>query len=245
MAPQPPWETISTASFFYEPECWLTCGGYCCGTRGPAFKFKLMPQDAESIIYFGDEYDWAKAHGLAPDPEVMHTREFTFDFGAAEPLRFVVVRCEYQGRCVGCLRSPLMCRLYPFAPIFEPDGRLTAVYPASIFDLTFLARQEQSPCTVWHRKRDQQLQDWQTSPALDLLRHPRLMFAFAAYKCFADHYLERLSAATAMTALQGQAFWQRWELLYLSKRLVDAPAVKAAIFATYQKFCESHGRFMG
>lgn len=240
---QPNWAEIHATPFIYEENCWTTCGGFCCGSHHKDFDFKLLPLDGAAIIYFGEEYDWMQKEGLVP--EGMHTREVNFDFGGPKSLRLVVVDCKLKGLCDGCMTKPLHCRIYPFIPIFGIGGQLTDIYPGSIFDLTFLRREGETPCTVWHRRRDECMRLWQTSSAIDCLRHPKLMFYFAAYKCLVDNYQEMLSKNTDLGMLNGAEFWSKWELLYLGKRLFDAPLIKESVFKIYTEFRQTYGEFLG
>lgn len=244
LAAQPDWARIRETEFLYEDQCWLTCGGgYCCGAMKPAeFDFRILPTGGAAISYIDDEYDWMEAHGAGPLEE-MRRRTFTFDFGGPRPLKMVVVDCTLKGMCNDCMIKPMMCRIYPFVPIFDIEGELTDLYPSSVYDLTFLRRDESTPCTVWHRKRDQYLERYRASSDVDVLRNPKLMFYFAAYKCFADFYLDTLEANAALAPLKGSEFWARWELLYLGRKLFDTPAIKAGIHALYERYRERYGDF--
>ncbi len=182
-------------------------------------------------------------HGSGP-PATMKQREFSFDFGGPKPLRMVVADCTMKGLCAGCIIKPMQCRIYPFIPIFDIDGKLEDLYPGSVYDLTFMRREDKTPCTVWHLKRDQYMKMWATSPEIDLLRHPRLMFYFAAYRCFADIYLDTLEANPALAPLKGADFWSKWELLYLGRKLFDIPKIRAGIYAIYEAYHAKYGDFL-
>ena len=194
------------------------------------------------IIYLGDEYEWMQKEGLVPDG--LRTREIHFEFGGPKPLKLIVVDCKLKGHCDGCMTKPLHCRIYPFIPIFEVDGQLSDIYPGSVFDLTFLQREGKTPCTVWHRRRDNCMQSWQSSSAIDPLRHPLLMFYFAAYKCLADNYLSMLSKNPDLKILNGAEFWSRWEILYLGRRLFEAHILKESVHKIYMEFNKTYGDFL-
>ena len=244
MATEPNWAEIEATVFAWEDQCWLTCnGGYCCGNSHPKeFNFRIFRLDASAIVYLGEEYDWMVANGAAP-PSDMRKREFSFDFGGPRPLRAVVVDCDRKGLCEGCLIKPLQCRIYPFIPVFDDTAKLVDLYPGSMYDLTFLKTDDQTPCTVWQTKREPYLVNWQKLPAFDLLRHPLIMFYFAAYKAFADIYLEMLGDSKTLAGLEGEDFWSAWEFQYLGRKLFDIPRIKSEIFAIYQQFEARYGDF--
>ncbi|MBI4805934.1 MAG: hypothetical protein HY795_11935 [Desulfovibrio sp.] len=238
----PPWEEISRASFVFEENCWETCGGYCCDIRHGDFTFNLLPSEGTSILHIGDEYDWMLANGHIP-PDAS-PREIVFDFGGPGPIRLVAVDCKLKGVCGGERMRPLHCRIYPFLPIFNAQSELIDIYPASIFDLTCLAREGKAACTLWNERRDIYMEAWKSGDILKPLHHPLLMFYFAVYKCAADNYLENLKKNAMLASLDGAAFWQRWELLYLGKRLFDAPAIREMALGVYHDFSRVHGDFL-
>ena len=245
MLAEPQWEQIESTVFAWEDNCWLTCGGYCCGTTHPEeFQFRILPLDASAIVYLGDEYDWMEKNGKAPPPD-MRKREFVFDFGGPKPLRMVVVDCHLKGLCAGCVIKPLQCRIYPFIPIFDLEGELQDLYPGSMYDLTFSGSEDRTPCTVWHSKRDSYLERWRSAKEVEVLKHPLLMFYFAAYKIFADIYLEMLGKDESIADLKGAEYWSRWEMLYLGRKLFDAPRLRRDIHALYLDYRERFGDFMG
>ncbi len=245
MATAPDWAGIEQTVFAWEDKCWLTCnGGYCCGNSHPKeFDFRIFRLDASAIVFIGEEYDWMVRNGAAP-PSDMKKREFSFDFGGPRPLRIVVVDCDRKGLCEGCLVKPLQCRIYPFIPVFDTAGELDDLYPASMYDLTFLKTDGATPCTVWHGKRDKYLGYWRTMPEFKLLGHPFLMFYFAAYKTFADIYLETLEGNPTLQELRGADFWSAWEFQYLGRKLFDIPRIKREILTVYRQFEARHGDFL-
>lgn len=241
----PNWAQIEQIVFAWDDNCWLTCnGGYCCGNSHPVdFNFRIFRLDASAIVYLGDEYDWMVANSAAP-PSDMRKREFKFDFGGPKPLRAVVVDCDRKGLCAGCLVKPLQCRIYPFIPVFDIEGKLHDLYPASMYDLTFAGIDDKTPCTVWNLRRSAYLAKWSEQPEVDLLRHPLLLFYFAAYKIFADIYLEMLEHSTVLTGLKGEAFWSAWEFQYLGRKLFDIPRIKREMLALYATYEARFGDFM-
>lgn len=240
MPERPRWDAILATSFVFEKDCWTSCGGYCCDIRHGDFRFNILPAEGASILHPGDEYDWMRDNGRQP-PESANPREICFDFGGPRPLRLVAADCTLKGHCAESRLRPLHCRLYPFFPIFDVHGGLADIYPASIFDLTRLAREGRAGCDIWNDRRQAYLEAWRRDDTLDPLRHPRLMLYFAAYKVLADNYVQNLNNNTTLAKLSGADFWRRWELLYLGRRLFDIPALKKAMLAVYLEFAQAHG----
>ena len=178
-------------------------------------------------------------------PEAPNHREITFDFGGPAPLRLMAVDCKLKGACRDVMTKPLHCRLYPFLPVFDPQGELIDLSPASVFDLTMLARKGTAVCSLWNTRRDHYLEAWRQDETLDLLRHPLLMFYFAVYRRFADDYMKNLCACAPLSGLDGANFWLKWELYYLGRKLFNQDAMRAMALETYQDFARVHGDFLG
>ncbi len=238
----PHWEEILGTSFVFEENCWHDCGGYCCDIQHGNFSFKLLPSSGTSLLLLGPEYDWMVANGHNfPNGK---PREILFDFGGPAPLRIMVTDCALKGACPGKFTRPLHCRLYPFLPVFDVHGALADIYPASIFDLTLLSHAGKTHCNVLNNKRDSYFKAWSTSFALNLLRHPLIMFYLAVYKIASDIYIQKFNDNEVLKTLEGASFWQRWELLYLGKKFFDAPETKVRALEIFKEYEQVYGNFL-
>jgi hypothetical protein len=241
------WERLHRETFLLEDRCWTTCGGgFCCSNNHPDFAFQLIPTQGTTLLYLGAEYAWLHKHGKVHhhlDPKQV-PQTFSFDFGGPVPLEIVQTPCRLLGMCNGVVDKPLLCKVYPFLPVLDTEGRLEDLVPASIFEQTFLARGEPTPCTVWS-KREQYLERWRKrQDALDALRYPLIVFYLQAAKIFSEIYLEKLKADQKLAPLSGRAFWQHWELRYLRGMLGDGPEMRRRLLDVYQKLERTYGPFL-
>jgi hypothetical protein len=198
------------------------------------------------VIYLEDEYAWmhANGHAVCGEEQGAVVPPMIFDFGGPAPLVMRHARCGYLGRCDGVVTKPLLCRSYPFIPVFNADGALEDVLTASIIDLTFQLKEKRRLCPLEDRKRIEDA--LAANPALsDALRHPYLIFYTQAVQAFAASYIERLQAWDGFNSLTGAAFWQAWEMAYLGRRLVDRDAVAARLLQAYTDLTARHGAFLG
>lgn len=262
------WPAILGGTFLYEDGCWTTCnGGFCCSNNHPDFAFQLIPTQGTTLLYMEAEYEFDRAHGKVPEFET-HRRpphELRLEFGGPRPLKLIQTPCHLLGRCAGVIDKPLLCRLYPFIPVLDVEGRVTQLVPASMFELTFDVLGERagagngsggggdvplnvlggsSPCTV-RARQGQYLARWQENPdELEPLRHPYVMLHLQAAGHFADNYRGMLRANPVLAPLAGRAFWRAWELQHLGGRLVDLPRLRADVYRSYRALADRYGEFL-
>jgi hypothetical protein len=222
------WEAVMARTYFASTECWRTCGSFCCTHELEDFKFQLILTGGSNLFYLEEEYKYLSCTepGL-PAGDV--AQELKLDFGGSKELRILQRPCMLKGACSGCIEKPLHCRLYPFIPEFNLNGELLRLNDASVFDVTFSAMGWSSPCTVRDTREEALTACHKDPDHLAPLRHPYLMFHFSCYGVFLDSYIECLEAETSLQELKGAKFWQRWEILYLSGRLLDWEKIRSGI----------------
>ena len=205
------------------------------------------------------EYEFHREHGLVLEHTEGGTppHEIEFDFGGARPLKLIQTPCHLLGKCDGIVDKPLLCKLYPFLPIPGVNGGLNGLVSASIFELTFefLAGrtdadiklpvlQDGSPCTVKLKANDYSTA-WRKIPTLlDALRHPYIIFHLQSAKLFAENYMSKLSQCDALAGMEGRDFWKRWELQYLSGKLVDGQKLREEMLLVYNELVQCYGEFL-
>lgn len=241
------WQTIHSRPLIAVPDCWKLCGGgFCCSNNHPDFQFRLMPKGGAGtvVIYIEDEYAWMKANGhvICGEENGAEITPMVFDFGGPKPLMLRTARCGYLGMCNGVITKPLLCRTYPFLPVFGVDGALEDVLPASIIDATFMLKGGKQLCPLDERQRFEAALT--ADPELAAaLRHPSLIFHTQAAAAFWASYQRGLAAWDGFNTLSGPAFWQAWEMQYLGRRLVDGEAVAAHLRTVHAALTERYGEF--
>jgi hypothetical protein len=241
------WRTIHSRPLIAVPDCWKLCGGgFCCSGNHSDFRFRLMPQSGSGtvVIYLDDEYAWLRANGHIVCGEEADDviPAFEFDFGGPYPLILHHARCSYLGRCVGAITKPLLCRAYPFLPVFGLDGQLEDVLPASIIDATLQMKDGHRPCPIDDRKRLEAALE-SDSILLAALQHPYIIFHTQAAAAFMASYREQLLSWEGLHCLSGPDFWQAWEMAYLGRRLANRDIVAARLLGIYEALAVRHGEF--
>jgi Fe-S-cluster containining protein len=242
------WQTIHSQPLIAVPDCWKQCGGgFCCSNNHPDFQFRLMPKGGAGtvVIYLEDEYAWMRANGhvVCGEEHGAELPPMTFDFGGPAPLVLRHARCGYLGRCDGVVTKPLLCRSYPFIPVFDADGALEDVLTASIIDLTFQLKEKRRLCPLEDRQRLEATLAANPS-LLEALRHPYIIFHTQAVLAFTTSYRERLQGWDKFARLSGPDFWQAWEMAYLGRQLVDREAVAAHLRRVHAELTARYGEFL-
>jgi hypothetical protein len=237
------WASIHRQAYVFEDGCWTTCnGGFCCSNNHPDFDFRFVPMHGTTIIYMKDEYDYLSRHGRVPPRSEM--KEFVFDIGDKISVSCLYTTCSLLGKCNGVIDKPLLCRLYPFLPVFDGNGKVQDLLPASIFDLTFEVFGMQTPCTVSAKRRAYKTIWSNENFARDILMSPYILFHLELCRHFIDVYRETAPKSLSLQGASGKRFWSLWEMEYLFGHLIDADELRQRASRTYAAYCEKHGQFL-
>ena len=211
-------ERLYAQQLVFEPGCWQTCnGGFCCAGNHPDFDFDFMTTRGTDIVYLPREYAWANS-SLATFENSANRYPGVLELDLGEfSIGLVYTRCHLLGTCDGVVDKPLLCRLYPFLPVYRYSGEFERCIPASVFDLTFAAIGEPSPCTVLRQ------QNYEAEFASGRLYRDLDTYVLFYLRC-ALHLAEIMSSAisgnASLKTLSGKDFWKRWEMLHLGGRFL-------------------------
>ena len=238
------WATIHKTAYVFEDGCWTTCnGGFCCNSNShPDFDFRFTPTKGTTIIYMHDEYNFLSEHGKVPPREEMKTLSFPLDNEGA--VSFLYTNCQLLGQCTGVIDKPLLCRLYPFLPVFSRGGELQDLLPSSIYDLTFETFGMQTPCTVAGKKQFYKKRWGSDVSPLECLISPYILFHLEVCKHFADAYRIEAVQSSSLKNLRGKEFWSTWEVEYMTGHLIDAAKLRHRISNSYSDFRVRFGSFL-
>lgn len=242
----PDWPAIHGTEYVLESNCWLTCGGgACCKTAIPGAVLRLIPSNGAVLAYMEAEYAHLLARGLVPAVDGSKARRLSLPLGDGQSLSVITLFCDRLGRCDGVFPKPLHCRLYPFAPVFDDSGEVVDTVPLSVIDLAEKRLSGHTTCTI-HRDGDHWLSYWRAQPAERLapLRHPYVAFHLAALSILMDSYARALNVHSQLEENTAEAFWMRWEILYLSGELMDWDRIRQDIRALHDRMTAKHGAFI-
>jgi hypothetical protein len=213
-------------------DCWTNCASYCCKTNHPDQQFSLMKCGSAGLVYPLAEYQFLERHGRLQAGARETTLHHTFVFNEERDLRlrFVTTICDLGGQCSEPAYRPLICKFYPFYPapdLTEPAAPLTEFVTGSVIDQHWNELNAPHPCWIVREKHD--VVTRQTEPAVALIaQHPYLSFYLGAAAIFVRHVAEgaRRAGLPAPDA-DPRKFFAQWEVMYLSGRLIDKPALRS------------------
>lgn len=215
-----------------EPGCWNTCnGGFCCSNNHPDFDFDFMTTQGTDIVYLPREYQWAnKTRATFENTVGRYPSVLELDLGDFS-IGIVYSNCKLLGACKGVIDKPLLCRLYPFLPVYRYSGEFERTIPSSAFDVTFDAIGQSSPCTVLNQKKyDAEFGSGSFYRSVDT-------YVLFYLRC-ASHLAVTMTAAikdnAKLLSLSGKQFWKRWELLHLGGRFLADDLLTEKILDEYQ-----------
>jgi hypothetical protein len=238
----PDWSTIHSQNFT-SGGCWKTSSCYCCVNNHPDFSFQLLPVDGTTLLYMESEYKFLEEKGqvLEKTGHGKPPQLFSFEFGGPKPLNIYHTPCHLAGLCQGVIQRPLLCKIYPFIPILDVDGKLESIIPASIYDITFDILGMTSPCSIFSQEQEYR-QRWNELPAeIQTLQHPNIILYLQAIKFFVQSYTTKIKECIELKELSGKEFWAKWELLYLGQKLVDTEQVRMNVKNTYLELEKKSG----
>ncbi len=229
--PEIDWTSVRAFLPVYESECWLTCnGGFCCSNNHPDFSFRFITKEGTDIIYLPLEFEFMQRHHKVPSQP---KKVMELEFAPGHSVALVTFPCKHLGLCHGIIDKPLLCRMYPFIPVFDPSGEFDHLVEGSVFDVTFAAIGKASPCTV-RLAGERYSRFYAALPDTSPLRHPYFIFYSRVVLHLANALRAGVTASQKLAGLSGKDFWKTWEFMYLAGMLFDWDILKASIRNDYQ-----------
>ncbi len=232
-------ETIYATNLVYQPDCWQLCGdAHCCSfARYKSQMAMLGKQTRQELPLFPGEYDFLARSGRLAAYGNAERRVVRFPLSAGVmPIDLLVARdgpcaCPHESRTT-------VCRLYPLFPIFDLDGRLTAV------DTNFGSFEEIESIDGAPRAcRLTSMPFGQIDKLLSITGAlgscPAAVFYAMAYRIAKRHAADNLRRARGVAPPHVTTL-RLFESLFLLNRLFDAAALRTELDALAHAFRERY-----
>ncbi|WP_353118355.1 hypothetical protein [Nitratidesulfovibrio sp.] len=229
-----PWSDFYATPFVEAPDCWKTCGGYCCAN------FTQLNSGGSVVVPFlAQEYGhYAALAGPEGTAQVSH-HAFTLPDGS--PLTVHLLRCKRQGLCTPWAARPLICRIYPYLPVVDLHGTVTDFDACSLADAFYRHPAASHRCTLVREQADA------IRPALkdalrDMLAYPEMIFSFLLLHLVLKHL--RMALPQHVDTLSDDefpAFRTRFNSLLFTQRPWRTPAFADDVAAMYAACVALHG----
>ncbi len=244
------WQQVDGTEMVSEPLCWQGCGSFCCRWEHPAMHLRFIPRGG-TLFYTGEEFEYFAGRNRLIQGE---TAQIAIPCGKGRELRIRYAPCPAPERCRQDFDRTLYCKLYPFLPLVENDGTVSALGHISPYDMTLevLERWDREGrlndrqreltgihriCTV-KKCADKYLDQWQNSR---ILQDPYVLLHLRAGRHVRKRFLEELEKHR--DELLATDFWLCWELLYLRGRFFDPADLSARITEDYEIIAQRCGDF--
>lgn len=228
------WETISNSEFIFESQCYKTCSSFCCRWGNNGVPLKIIPKGG-TLFYLPQEYNYLQKYGKITDKPLYKMSISTNNIN----LEILYKHCTDDNNCNILFSRSLYCKLYPFLPVFNIDGKVVDVKYISVYDVTYEFIEQKTPCYVKDLK-NKYLEFWKNDEYnITLLKEPYIMFHLMVANIIHDNYLETLKNSP-LKDLTGNDFWKKWEKFYLAGRLINKEKLKNDIENLYTEFAKRY-----
>ncbi len=233
------WDVLSSTDFVFEENCWQTCESVCCEPVVPGGVLRF-PQTW--VFYMFEEFKYFEKKEQIPLNKSKH-KELSVELGNGVRVGGLCNQCNHQGRCKDKMTLPLFCKLCPFLPVMDIDGKFHDIELLNLIDLTVEQMNFAPRCSIVGQK-EKYLNMWKNSPGLlRLLSYPYTLFHLLAAKITLDNYKKTLLNNPKILKSSSAAFWSSWELELITGRLFDKEQLRIDISKLCDEFTEEHGRF--
>lgn len=238
------WDKIHSTPYLSIPECWEKCGGgFCCNNRHELVRFRAIPQGQQSFPVLEDEYAYLKDGGFLSPEMVTAARVMSVTLPNGKTASARMVTCRQKGHCFSVDRRPLICKIYPFIPIPEPDGSISGFELGSVFDEMFHLAGLPSPCAVLE-ENSPGLKAELTDKIGFIFDMPYFIFYFGAFRLIAQHLRTRFFQLYAGNPSEDvPKFFREFELLYMGGKLFSAGTIREELQALYSSLERRYGEF--
>lgn len=235
------WAWVFQAPLIYRDRCWETCGGgYCCKPARVQRHFDLLRKEGVELPLLPGEYHYLSSRGLLQ-------RGFEGDLSrhlvkVRPGLSFPVYRtvCRLDGICSDHAHRPVVCRIYPFAPVPDARGQLIRKEPVAVIDQFWdLMSGGADPCTIDALTPEED--ERYRGVCAEILKDPINVFYLGAASIFKGAIRDGVRALPQLTALPEGPFFATWEKLLMFGQLYRVDDVLGRIARWYDEVSEAHG----
>jgi len=224
------WARLFGTEFISRDRCWETCGGgYCCKPFRIQQHFAFLRREGVELPLLPGEYHFLRRGGLLQTgfEDAMSRHEIRLPNGLSFPIYRTV--CRLDGICSDHSHRPMVCRIYPMAPVPDLDGRLERLEPTALIDLHWTRLvQGKNPCTITTLTPEEL--DRYHELSAELFRDPVNIFYLKAASLYKTAIREGLETRyPQLLELPEADFFRAWERLLVMGKLYRTQDVLAQL----------------
>jgi Fe-S-cluster containining protein len=208
------WQTVYKTEYVKAPECWKTCGGYCC-KNFYGEHFNILDKSGVSLPLLEKEYQYYQSiGGVSNITEPAKKRTFKLTNGKS--FSIYLLSCHCGGVCEPHGHRPLICRIYPYFPIVDAHGTILDFEYAALMDLFYRDPDKNHKCTLV-REQSIRIKRGLSINLKPLLRDPEVVFIFRCLKELVDRLKTKMDGyINTLDEKQLKKFIAKYEWMILS-----------------------------
>ncbi|MFT6787711.1 MAG: Fe-S-cluster containining protein [Pseudoalteromonas rhizosphaerae] len=233
------WQEIYNTEYVNAPECWKTCGGYCC-KNFYGEHFNILDKSGVSLPLLENEYEYYKSIGGIKNITTP-AKKRTFTLSNGKSFSIYLLSCQCGGLCEPHGHRPLVCRIYPYFPIVDAFGTVIDFEYSALMDLFYRDPDNNHKCTLV-REQAIKLKRELTVSMKPLLRDPEVVFIFRCLKELVDRLKEKMGGfIDTLDESQKKKFIAKYEWMILSGKPWKDPAFSKRIDTIYDEVKAAFG----
>jgi hypothetical protein len=230
------WRMIYSLDGIFEAGCWESgCASHCCNFGRVGRNFKIIKKINEVPLFPG-EYLYLKQNGKLQPGGTIKTFDFTLQNGVKIPV--ILNWCPYNGKCPNHDYRPVMCRLYPYFPVIDLEGKVTALERSIPYDLFWEELGEPMPCAIRSLSLDSI--NSLLKIVAGLCADPHNIFYLKAAHIYKQQIIRGIHKNGLLEAGDANRFFVDWEKRLLTNRLFDVEAALAELTDLWQQLRDKY-----
>lgn len=208
------WSEVYNKEFVNSPECWNTCGGYCC-KNFYGEHFNILDKNGVILPLLESEYLYYQEVGGISNINIP-ARKRTFKILNGKEFSIYLLSCNCGGLCNPHGHRPLICRIYPYFPVVDQYGTIFDFEFSALMDLFYKDPATSHKCTLV-REESVRIQNELRVSLKPLLRDPEIVFIFRVLKLLVDRLKEKMGEhIDKLDEKQLKKFISKYEWMILS-----------------------------
>jgi Fe-S-cluster containining protein len=226
------WSEIYDKELFLAPNCYLTCNGYCCNNFFGKY-YSILDKESVILPMVDDEYQEYKKRGGIKN---VNAKRYSIKIEDKEFV-FYLLSCKEKGLCNPHQNRPLICKIYPYIPKVDTNGKIIDFNFASLMDI-FYSFDEVHSCTLVKKEADRIKSDiTRNLPKLDGKITFALILIDEAIKNIKKYLPQKIDT---LSQNEQKKFIKKFEMLMLSGKAFK----EIDIQKLYEKVKNHYGEFL-
>jgi len=201
----------------------------------------LLKSSAVILPFFPGEYDYyTSLGGIQSINESPSVQEYALPDGTSYTARFI--KCSCAGMCVPHAARPLICRIYPYYPRVDLNGKILGFGHSALMDVLYEAPETNHPCTLVREEKERIQSELRDSLPV-LLQYPEFIFVFKVLEIIErelrQHLPKRIDLLEDNDAVK--SFFRNFEWAVLSRKPWATELVATEIGSIYNSLVQEHG----